>query len=50
MMMLATTSSGDAYNFSELEVVLKSAGFAWGELAPPVISVNRLVIAYRGKL
>ncbi len=47
MMMLATTPNGDAYTFAELESILKSAGFARVELAPPVIGLNRLVIAYR---
>jgi 2-polyprenyl-3-methyl-5-hydroxy-6-metoxy-1,4-benzoquinol methylase len=47
MMMLATTPNGDAYTFAELESILKSAGFSRVELAPPVIGLNRLVIAYR---
>jgi ubiquinone/menaquinone biosynthesis C-methylase UbiE len=47
MMMLATTPNGDAYTFAELESILKSAGFARVELAPPVIGLNRLVTAYR---
>ena len=47
MMMLATTPSGDAYTFAEIENISKDAGFARVELAPPEIGVNRLVIAYR---
>jgi ubiquinone/menaquinone biosynthesis C-methylase UbiE len=47
MMMLATTPSGDAYTFAELESISKNAGFARVELAPPEIGLNRLVIAYR---
>jgi cyclopropane fatty-acyl-phospholipid synthase-like methyltransferase len=46
MMMLATTPNGDAYTFAELESILKSAGFARVELAPPVIGLNHLVIAF----
>lgn len=47
MMMLATTPSGDAYTFVELESMLESAGFERIELTPPEIGLNRLVIAYR---
>jgi 2-polyprenyl-3-methyl-5-hydroxy-6-metoxy-1,4-benzoquinol methylase len=47
MMMLATTPTGDAYTFAELESIAKSAGFARVELAPPEIGLNRLVIAHR---
>jgi 2-polyprenyl-3-methyl-5-hydroxy-6-metoxy-1,4-benzoquinol methylase len=47
MMMLATTPTGDAYTFAELESIAKTAGFARVELAPPEIGINRLVIAYR---
>ncbi len=47
MMMLATTPSGDAYTFAELEDISKSAGFARVELAPPEIGIDRLVVAYR---
>ena len=47
MMMLATTPSGDAYTFAELESISKNAGFARVELAPPEIGLDRLVIAYR---
>jgi 2-polyprenyl-3-methyl-5-hydroxy-6-metoxy-1,4-benzoquinol methylase len=47
IMMLATTPSGDAYTFAELESISKKAGFARVELAPPEIGLDRLVIAYR---
>lgn len=46
MMMLATTPSGDAYTFSELQSISKNAGFARVELAEP-IGINSLLIAYR---
>jgi 2-polyprenyl-3-methyl-5-hydroxy-6-metoxy-1,4-benzoquinol methylase len=47
MVMLVTTSAGDAYTFTELEDISQSAGFAQVELAPPQIGLDRLVIAYR---
>jgi ubiquinone/menaquinone biosynthesis C-methylase UbiE len=47
MMMLATTPSGDAYTFAEIENILKSASFAKVELAPQDLGLNRLMIAYR---
>jgi 2-polyprenyl-3-methyl-5-hydroxy-6-metoxy-1,4-benzoquinol methylase len=47
MMMLATTPTGDAYTFQELESISTSAGFSRAELAPPEIGLDRLVIAYR---
>ena len=47
MMMLATTPSGDAYTFAELENISKDAGFARVELAPSEIGLDRLVVAYR---
>ena len=47
MMMLATTPTGDAYTFAELESISKSAGFGRVELAQPEIGLDRLVIAYR---
>jgi len=47
LMMLATTPSGDAYTFAELESMAKSAGFGRVELAPPLLGMGRLVIAYR---
>jgi len=47
MTMLATTPSGDAYTFAELESLSKDAGFARVELAPGEIGLDRLVLAYR---
>ena len=47
LMMLATTPSGDAYTFAELEKISKDAGFTRVELAPPEIGLDRLVIAHR---
>jgi 2-polyprenyl-3-methyl-5-hydroxy-6-metoxy-1,4-benzoquinol methylase len=47
MMMLATTPTGDAYTFVELESISKNAGFGRVELAQPEIGLDRLVIAYR---
>ena len=47
MIMLATTPTGDAYTFAELEEVSKGAGFARAELAPLEMGLDRLVIAYK---
>ena len=47
MMMLATTPTGDAYTFAELESISKGAGFVRVELAAPEIGLDRLVIAYK---
>jgi ubiquinone/menaquinone biosynthesis C-methylase UbiE len=47
MMMLATTPSGDAYTFAELEHISKAAGFLRVELVAPEIGLDRLVVAYR---
>jgi 2-polyprenyl-3-methyl-5-hydroxy-6-metoxy-1,4-benzoquinol methylase len=47
LMMLATTPTGDAYTFAELESISKAGGFARVELAPPEIGLDRLVIAHR---
>jgi hypothetical protein len=47
LMMLATTPTGDAYTFAELESISKNAGFARVELTPHEIGLDRLVIAYR---
>jgi len=46
MMMLATTPSGDAYTFAELETMAKDAGFTRVELGSP-IGPGSLIIAYR---
>jgi precorrin-6B methylase 2 len=45
--MLAATSSGDAYTFTELESIAKAAGFARVDLSSIELGRNRLVIAYR---
>jgi SAM-dependent methyltransferase len=47
MVMLATTPSGDAYTFAELEGITKDAGFSRVELAPAALGLDRLVIAYK---
>ena len=45
--MLATTPSGDAYTFPELESMLHNAGFASAELHPLPPTVQQVVIAQR---
>ncbi|HEX3373204.1 MAG TPA: class I SAM-dependent methyltransferase [Edaphobacter sp.] len=47
MVMLATTPSGDAYTFAELESISKDAGFSRVELAPAALGLDRLVVAYK---
>jgi len=47
MIMLATTPTGDAYTFAELESIARNAGFKRAELAPAEIGLDRLVVAYR---
>jgi len=47
MIMLATTPSGDAYTFAELESILKKGGFAKAELVSEEIGLDRLIIAQR---
>jgi SAM-dependent methyltransferase len=47
MMMLATTPTGDAYTFAELESISKGAGFDRVELVPEPVGISNLVIAYR---
>ena len=47
MIMLATTATGDAYTFAELEAVSKNAGFTRVELAPPEIGLDRLIVTYK---
>jgi len=47
MMMLATTPSGDAYTYAELESISKDAGFTRVELSPEAAGISSLVIAYR---
>jgi 2-polyprenyl-3-methyl-5-hydroxy-6-metoxy-1,4-benzoquinol methylase len=46
MMMLATTPSGDAYTFAELERICKNAGFSQATLAAE-LGFARLVVASR---
>jgi ubiquinone/menaquinone biosynthesis C-methylase UbiE len=47
LMMLATTPAGNAYTFHDFESLLKDAGFARVELAPPAVGLGRLIVAYR---
>jgi hypothetical protein len=47
MTMLATTPSGDAYTYAEIEGIAKSAGFARVEAAPEPLGIQTLVIAYK---
>jgi 2-polyprenyl-3-methyl-5-hydroxy-6-metoxy-1,4-benzoquinol methylase len=47
VMMLATTPTGDAYTFAELESMSKNAGFSRVELVPGEMGISRLIIAYR---
>jgi 2-polyprenyl-3-methyl-5-hydroxy-6-metoxy-1,4-benzoquinol methylase len=47
MMMLATTPSGDAYTYTEIEGIAKSAGFARVEAAPEPLGIQTLVIAHK---
>jgi hypothetical protein len=42
MMMLATTPTGDAYTFAEIEDISTNAGFTRVELAPPEIGLESL--------
>jgi ubiquinone/menaquinone biosynthesis C-methylase UbiE len=46
MIMLATTASGDAYTFAELESMAKEAGFARVESAQS-LGMDSLIIAYK---
>ena len=43
--MLATTLAGDAYTFSELETMLRNAGFSHNELKPLPVGIEQLVIS-----
>jgi 2-polyprenyl-3-methyl-5-hydroxy-6-metoxy-1,4-benzoquinol methylase len=47
MMMLASTPSGDAYTYAEIEGIAKSAGFARVETAPEPLGIQTLVIAHK---
>ena len=46
MVMLATTWSGDAYTFAELESMFRNAGFARSEFMDLQASAEALVISY----
>jgi ubiquinone/menaquinone biosynthesis C-methylase UbiE len=47
IMMLAGTSGGDAYTFSELERMFSNAGFARSEIHPLPPSIEQLVISHK---
>jgi 2-polyprenyl-3-methyl-5-hydroxy-6-metoxy-1,4-benzoquinol methylase len=47
LIMLATTPSGDAYTYEELETMAKDAGFAQVTLSPAEMGTHRLAIARR---
>jgi 2-polyprenyl-3-methyl-5-hydroxy-6-metoxy-1,4-benzoquinol methylase len=47
MMMLASTPSGDAYTYAEIEGIANSAGFARVEAAPEPLGIQTLVIAHK---
>lgn len=45
LVMLATTASGDAYTFSELEKMLRAAGFANNKLHQPEDSPQQIIVS-----
>jgi hypothetical protein len=45
--MLASTPSGDAYTFSELDGMFEEAGFARSELHELEQSIQRVIISYK---
>ena len=47
LQMLAGTPAGDAYPFSDLEAMLRGAGFAQNELRDVPSSVQRVVLSRR---
>jgi 2-polyprenyl-3-methyl-5-hydroxy-6-metoxy-1,4-benzoquinol methylase len=47
LIMLASTPSGDAYTFPELESMAKSAGFSRVAPSPAEVGVEQLIFAYR---
>jgi ubiquinone/menaquinone biosynthesis C-methylase UbiE len=47
MMMLASTPSGDAYTFSELEKMFANAGFARSEMHDLPPAIQRVVVSYK---
>ncbi|MGH9777640.1 MAG: class I SAM-dependent methyltransferase, partial [Candidatus Acidiferrales bacterium] len=47
LVMLATTPSGDAYTFAELEAMARNAGFARSELHPLPPTDQSVVLSYK---
>jgi hypothetical protein len=47
MMMLAGTTGGDAYTFSELDRMCRNAGFARNEMHELAQSPERVVVSYK---
>jgi len=47
LVMLATTASGDAYTFAELEQMFQNAGFTRSEMHELPPTVERVVISYK---
>jgi ubiquinone/menaquinone biosynthesis C-methylase UbiE len=47
LVMLATTPSGDAYTFSELDQMFRNAGFSRSEVHPLPPSLQQVVISHR---
>jgi SAM-dependent methyltransferase len=47
MVMLATTPSGDAYTFAELESICKDAGFSSVDPSPAQVGIGTLVVAHK---
>ncbi len=47
MMMLASTPSGDAYTFSEIDNMFKQAGFKRSEIHPVLEGMSSAVISYK---
>ena len=46
-MMLGGTPGGDAYTFSDLDRMFKSAGFARSEIYPLMPSIQQVVISQK---
>ena len=47
MMMLASTPSGDAYTFAQLEKMAKDAGFTRSEIHPVLEGMSSAVVSYK---
>jgi hypothetical protein len=47
LIMLASTPSGDAYTFAELDEMFREAGFSRSELHAPEQSMQQVVISYK---